>query len=194
MEFALGMVAGALLWPWYCLAGLAMLVIVDVIFCENDAYVGGFFTMLLGVSLLGWLGGSWSYNTLWSVIVANLGNLALFSVYYLAIGGAWSIAKWFLYSLKLRDALREEIAEWNKSSDASDTPGVGRSRNPKPSRPSRSFAKNNKGRLTGWVAMWPFSMIGTFIGDFLTKVFDHVVKALSGIYDSISNAVWKEME
>lgn len=181
MEFALGMAAGFLLWPWYCMALFAVLIVAEVIFCENDAYAAGFFTMMATVSALGWIAGSWTPGTLGSMPVSNIWNLALFSAYYLLVGGLWSIVKWFLYSLKLRDETKEKQA--NKRHDDPH-------RN---ARPSESYAKNNKGLLAGWVAMWPFSMIGTFIGDFLTKLFDHVVKALSGIYDGIANAVWKGM-
>jgi hypothetical protein len=44
----------------------------------------------------------------------------------------------------------------------------------------------------GWIAMWPFSIVGTFIGDFLTKLVRRVYDAMRGVYDSIANSAYKE--
>jgi hypothetical protein len=45
----------------------------------------------------------------------------------------------------------------------------------------------NKARITGWMIYWPFSMVGTFIGDFMVRLFATMYKMLAGSLQRVSD-------
>ncbi len=50
----------------------------------------------------------------------------------------------------------------------------------------RSVSKN-KARITTWMFYWPFSLISTFFGDFLNRVFATIYKTIYGLLQSMSD-------
>lgn len=126
---------------------------------------------------------------------------------YLAIGVIWSFVKWFSFLMNFRDAFREartayfEARGWpanygmNEEETAKFRQDVssyrygqyqfrGNSLNEKPR------ATKNKGRITAWMAFWPFSFVGTMINDPLRRVFKILFDAFRSLYQKMSDRVF----
>lgn len=174
MDFALGLVAGFFALPWLWMAFLALIFVVEVVLCENEQFGWGTSLTLGGTALVAWLGADLN---VFAWVWANLAAIAKFSLIYFAVGGLWSIVKWYFYLLRVKERL-DRFADETKSRK----------------RPNESYAKNNKGRIMGWIAHWPFSMLGTVFGDFLKRVVETVFNVLRNLYDRIANHVFAGFE
>ena len=108
---------------------------------------------------------------------------------YFGISGLWAFAKWRLFYLpNLFDQYDELRTEFLKRRGLKEMPADPKVR--------EDFAKDraverlnisyfrmvrhNKGRITSWMVFWPFSLIGTFLGDFLHRVFTTIYKTIAG--------------
>jgi hypothetical protein len=171
MELLFGMFTGFFaLSVWWMLAIVAIF-LVDVVLCEKDEFGWGTGLLMAGTALVAWLGAEVN-AFLW--VWENLAAVVKFSMVYFFIGAIWSFVKWYFYLIKVRD--HHVKYEVDKS----------------PERPKSSFAKNNKARLMGWVAHWPFSAIGFFLGDMLRKVVEGIFNVLKGAYERVGDYVFKD--
>ena len=175
MDLAFAFVLGFFALPWMWMGALTLLFIVDIVLCENEAFSWGTFLLIAGTATVAWLGGdvnvlAWTWN--------NLAEIFKFLIFYFMIGGLWSIAKWYFYLLRVRDRQKNWI-----------TP-----KEEKRKRPDASYARNNKGRIMGWIGHWPFSMIGSLIGDVLARVVESIFNVLRSLYDRIGNHVFADFE
>jgi len=170
MEFALGMFAGLILWPWWGLGIFILLCIVDSVLVENENASFGTGMMVVGTAMLVWLAGDMNPFVLaWD----NFGNILKFFVVYFAVGGLWSIAKWYLYLIGVRDDMRQRGEK---------------------KRPCRTYARNNQARIYAWIGHWPFSMIGSLFGDFLGRIVKMIYRSLTNLYDRMANNIFKDFE
>ena len=189
MDFALGLATGFLLWPAWVMGIFGLVIVAEIIFCHQEKHAWGFILLFTSTIILGYLGCSWNGASIRAVVATNAWNMSVLFVQYLFVGAIWSTVKWGIYSFKLRNDYLEALGRHAVRRKETGGPAP----NP-PKRPPESYARNSLDRLSGWVALWPFSMLSTFIGDFLSKVFEHTVKALSGIYNSISDLAWKDVQ
>jgi len=181
MDLAIGFFLGFFALPWMWMGALTLLFIVDVVLCENEAFGWGTFLVIVGTGLVAWLGGdvnvlSWTWN--------NLAEIFKFLIFYFMVGGLWSIAKWYFFLLKVREKVRSGAYDRAYRSDEST----------KNKRPEASYAKNNKGRIMGWIGHWPFSMIGSLFGDVLKRIVENIFNVLKSLYDRIGNHVFSGFE
>jgi hypothetical protein len=51
------------------------------------------------------------------------------------------------------------------------------------------MVRHNKGRITTWMVFWPFSLLETFLGDFLVRVFNTIYKTLAGMLQRMSDGM-----
>lgn len=51
------------------------------------------------------------------------------------------------------------------------------------------MASHNKARITTWMFFWPFSLIETFFGDFLSRVFTTLYKMVVGLFQRMSDGM-----
>ena len=49
------------------------------------------------------------------------------------------------------------------------------------------MAGNNKARITIWMIYWPFSMVSTFFGEFLQRVFSNIYKYIANSLQKMSD-------
>lgn len=183
-EFGAGLVVGALALPWYVLAILVVVFLIDVGTASRDEFAfatGAIVVGLLLVSGLGWWTEgfnplSWAWNNPVDLITGFVG--------YALVGCLWAVAKWWLFLKKVHKSAETEFERMldahQKSPKHIDEP--------KRLRPRESFASNNAGRLTGWIFHWPFSMLGVIIGDFIIKFADTLYKALQGMFERMARA------
>jgi len=170
MEFVLGMFTGLMLWPWWGISIFILLCLVDAVLVENESAGFGTFMMIIGVGVLVWLAGDHNPFTLaWQ----NIGDILKFFIGYFIVGALWSVAKWYLYLLKVRDRMKVSGEK---------------------TRPRESYAKNNTDRITAWIGHWPFSMIGSLFGDFLSRIVLTISRMLSNLYENLANSVFKDFE
>lgn len=170
LEFALGFAAGFLLLPWYWMSILVLLFIVDIVLVENDCIGWTTTTLLFGLGFAAWLGAGVNPFT-WAWV--NAANILQFFLMFWAVGALWSILKWYLYLLKVKE---RAVRRGTKS------------------RPRESFASNNKSRIMGWIAYWPFSMIGSIFGDFLSRIVKNIYRVLSSLYERMGSKVFADFD
>ena len=170
IEFGIGLFAGLLLWPWWGLGFFIVLCLIDAALVENENASFGTVLMLIGTAILIWVAGGLNPFVLtWE----NLGAIIPFIFAYFIAGGVWSIAKYYLFLRKVAEDMKECGAT---------------------ERPRNSYAKNNKAKIMSWIGHWPFSIIGTFFGDFLFRIGKAVFDALGGTYERIENHVFGNMK
>ena len=185
MEFLFGLLVGLSGLGFWWLAFIALFVLAEVISVYNEStpscslFLGVF---IAAVFAFNWLGG----NPLLSPLLFCWEHISCFLVgfpLYFLFGGLWSLFKWYQYLLKVRDELRISVSHWEKHPSGH-----------KPTRQPRSYASNNKGRIMGWIAYWPFSVLAYLFGDFLSSVVRSVYRSLSKVYDGMGNRIFKGFE
>lgn len=177
MDLAFALFLGYFALPWYFMGLVALLFLVDVALCESDEFGWATTVLVVGTALTAWLGGGINpFAYVWN----NLAEVFTFFVLYFAVGALWSIVKWYFYLLKIRDRVRSGGYDRAYSSAEST----------KNRRPEVSYARNNKGRIMGWIGHWPFSMVGTFIGDFIKRIVTNIYLTLSKLYDRMADHVF----
>jgi uncharacterized membrane protein YccC len=108
---------------------------------------------------------------------------------YVGIAAIWAFIKWRLFFLpKLFD--RYETLRWRflESRGLKEMPADAAVRDAFNSIYDvkaldinvNRMVRYNKGRITTWMVFWPFSFIGTFVGDFLQRVFASVYQTIAG--------------
>jgi len=175
-SFALGLVAGFLLWPWWAMSLFALVCVVDVVCLECEAEGWGTGILIIGVAALAWLAAD---VNVFAWVWANLTNIVKFLLAYFFVGAIWSVAKWYFFLLKVREGIKAIV----------ERDGIGET-----TRPWDSYASRNKGRILSWIGHWPLSMIGTLFGDVLTRIVKSVYNILSGLYDKIGDSVFAEFQ
>ena len=168
-EFTLGLFAGMLLWPWWGLGIFIALCLIDAALVENESATFGTAMMVVGTAGLIWIAGDMNpFTLMWQ----NLGAIVLLFFGYFIMGGVWSLFKWYLYLTNVREDMKEHGAT---------------------ERPHNSCARNNKARIMSWIGHWPFSIIGTFFGDFLYRIGRTIYGYLGGTYERIEKSVFGDM-
>lgn len=141
-------------------------------------------------------------------VVERVTNNPMMLVYgiagYVAAGSIWSVIKWFLFLLNVRDFyekarsiymekrnLKEIVAEDEKKrfidylkQQASCYSKV---------RQVRSFpprASDHRGMIIVVMMFWPFSMLGTLCGDFIARVFIAMYNSIGGLMQRMSDAMF----
>jgi hypothetical protein len=102
---------------------------------------------------------------------------------YLVLGVIWSVKKWYSFVVEKKKTLRETYASSvNKQATGNET--------------FESYAKDhqptaadNKSRITGWMALWPFSL-SWWILTWPRRAFVWLYERLSTLFDRISAHVW----
>lgn len=115
---------------------------------------------------------------------------------YLGIAAVWAFVKWRMFYLpKLFDRYEELRSDFLKNRGLKEMPADQTVRDAFNATnevkilniSQRRMVSNNKGRITVWMAYWPFSFIGTFVGDFLQRVFASVYQAIANSLQSMSD-------
>lgn len=165
----------------------------------------------------------WGWATVvFTAFFVGMGALGLFNLYeftlahpfdmlkyigcYLLVGCFWGAAKWWQFCKKQRDLYENAKADFLRAHKATElTPALRVEWTKKlqsQSRYDRHYVLNgappeasqNKEKIMNWMYLWPFSMLGTFLSDFLRNVWTSIYNWMGGIYDSIARAVWSGTE
>jgi membrane-bound ClpP family serine protease len=167
-EFTLGLFAGMMLWPWWVLSAFIILCLIDAALVENESAGFGTALMIVGTAALVWIGSGNPFALAWE----HIGALAVFIFGYFIAGGVWSLFKLYIFLTNVKEEMKEKgLTE----------------------RPYKSYVRNNKARILSWIGHWPFSIIGTFFGDFLYRIGNRIYNYLGGTYERIEKHVFGDM-
>lgn len=107
--------------------------------------------------------------------------LAMLIPLYLSIGIAWALHKWRGYLLERKAEIKAELA-----TRANAYPGMTDERVMAERRPS---ASRNKERITGWIALWPWSMSWVVL-KFPWRVVVWTYDQMANIFERMSEKIW----
>lgn len=193
MAYELFQLGGIIFWVLTAIG--ALLLITEI---ESDK-VGAAFVTIIGYFVVLAL---FSDTDLWAWVQNNVTFLLYSFGAYLGAAAVWSVAKWYLFLTKVRNVYsveRDQYAASHPGVDFSDPADVKKVRDNAVEKlaytkystrnvPPR--ASEQKARITAWMTFWPFSVIGTVIGDLLLEVFKHIFDFLSGLYQRMSNKMF----
>lgn len=102
---------------------------------------------------------------------------------YMAVGVVWSIKKWYSFVVNALAGLRKRYDNYaHKDAKGNETfAAYAAGLQPK--------ASENKTRITGWMALWPFS-VAWWILTWPRRAFAWLYERLSTLFDRISAHVW----
>ena len=215
MDWLLGILAAVFIFgtSFFWLFGVAIFcLLVGLTENERDGWAAiSFIVFVTGVSYFN----SIQFNlSVWDIV--------LYFVYYLALGCGWSFLKWVSFLYKSRDTLTKlktnflntfvntsrndeqitkisddrfhefakYLSEQGYASDGSSMYG--------PTIQSRDDlipnVANYKGKISRWIAYWPFSAFWTILNDPIRRIAEWLYSVLQGFYRNIANRVFKDFQ
>ena len=109
----------------------------------------------------------------------NLLNFAMWMGVYLLIGLAWSFFKWLQFSKLRAKYWRKELSIRDYAIDSINYRDLKNRFIP--------HAGDYIGKLSGWIALWPFSLISYIVGD----LWDNIVMWFEKVYENITISQFK---
>ncbi len=97
-------------------------------------------------------------------------GLALGALIYVVAGMIWSVYRWFRYVKENADYIRQTFGNTLSASKLADLK-------------DKVSVINNKSRITGWIAYWPWSFVWNIIGDAVKTAFEW----MQNIYQRITD-------
>jgi hypothetical protein len=139
---------------------------------------------------------------------------ALYALGYVAVGVLWSFIKWFSFLHRSRDDLRErkdklrahyekhikspqfsrttkEMIEGEMVDVPVPVPTFEEYLRDYGANLKRPTAADNKGRIIGWMAFWPFSVVGTFLNDPVRRLFNFLFRHFKTLYQKMADHVFR---
>jgi hypothetical protein len=174
---------------WGLLAVWVIILSVQV----NDRHNGyATLTLFLGLAILV----LFSNTPIWQTIKDHPIYVLYGVLGYIVAAGVWAMIQWrFFFLPKLFDKYDDYRASWLKRNSLTTMPADPTTRSKFKDDMARNMGdindlrsvSQNKGRITGWMVYWPFSIVGTFFGDFLHRLFASIYKLLAGSMQRISD-------
>ncbi len=132
-----------------------------------------------------------------AAIKASPSDAVKYFLGYLFVGAVWAIFKWWLYAKdRYRQYLSERAAFFKRHKVSEWTPSLNdewKASNRYSGLGDPPLAADHKEKIVTWLAYWPFSMLGFLIRDWIKRLFTEIYERLSGLLDSISRSVFKEV-
>lgn len=134
---------------------------------------------------------------------------------YFAGGVVWSFAKWYLFLVGFRGEVIRARERWFKSkalpldtvltatqvSELKDWLGKNDYSNYRynskysPNMLNRvPQANDNKGRITAWIGLWPFSLLGWMLNDPLARLVNAFFLVFRSAYQRMSNYIFRDLK
>lgn len=137
------------------------------------------------------------------LIVENKWYILAFAVLYLFVGVFWSMFKWYLFSKKSLENLNtkfksflvqaglgtdtsikltdEQKAKWKSYQGYGDKLTV-------------PVVTENKAKIIGWMAYWPFSCLFFLFSDLFRSLFEAMYYQIAGMFQSITDKIFSGVE
>jgi hypothetical protein len=139
---------------WFWLLAL-IASIVFIASIENDVYAPPIITAIF-VGALCWK----------SIAALSWQTIIIFIIAYAIAGILWSLFKWYRYVNKIAASYKNPI--YNNSYETLK---------------SRISVSDNKSRLIGWIALWPWSLVWSVTGDFFNMLYETMISTYQKITD-----------
>jgi hypothetical protein len=183
---------------------LAILTFIIVLCVHNQCE--GHSIFILGLFLLAWfLAGDMRH-----VIQADPMRILWYPLAYLGIGFLWCFPQWVLFLDRIKRAYKEELVSYlgcikKKSLEKLDwkvwqdrcrldlfcDAGLVFDGDTGVLTPPQF--NENKGRIAGWVILWPWSMLDSLLGDVIKRFVDWCVSLYKRTFQAISNWMFRGM-
>jgi hypothetical protein len=142
-----------------------------------------------------------------SFIENNWELIGVCALCYVPIGFMWSLlVKWVLFLYKFRDKRAEAVEEWNKLEEdrkkfKEENPkfidynpttldGFLKRCSYKETTLSQTpRVRDYKGKVIAWAWLWPLSMIGTLLDDFVRNMMTFIYNRISWMYQSLADKI-----
>lgn len=171
---------------FWAIVGLVFLVLTTQV--HNERVGWATFTLILFIAGLVLLTGAGKIIASWPLIYYVYAVGA-----YLGISAVWAAIKWRVFFLpKLFERYEEVRSAWLNRNGLKEMPAdpavIQKFKDNTGSQINRDrMVSHNKGRITTWMIFWPWSLLETFLGDFLVRVFDYMYKAVAGGFQRMSD-------
>ena len=144
------------------------------------------------------LGASGIFN-LYQYALTHPFELAKVIMLYVGVGCLWGILKWWRFCVARRSFYETEKRKFFRENGYFDkcefTPHLrikwSEQVERRGSNLSIPVASEHREKIINWMYLWPFSMIGTILSDFLAKLWDFIYDLLGNLYTTITNLVFK---
>lgn len=171
-------------WGFWLLLAISAIITSEL--TDNDSPGWATITAIGTVAALAVLG---DFNPIELLKANPLGAVYFIAAYFVA-GTAWSVTKWFFWLRKARAAILEMQSEFPSMDHYSMRTRLRERRLPIEFPPK---AGDHKGRIIGWMALWPASMVWTMINDPVRSAFETIYDSIGGALQGISNKVFKDV-
>jgi len=139
------------------------------------------FTAFLAIVAMGLMLQLYSGVGLVPYVLHNPSSIFWLALTYLAAGTVWSFFKWYLHC---RDE-RKRLDEYNRrKKKGTSMYGFG-------GKPEKPIAADSKSRITGWMTLWPWSLVWFIINDPVRRAFNAIYEKFSGAYQKISDKAFE---
>lgn len=180
------------------------LLLIGVSYCSNHGSPFLGLVMICFVGFLAQIGGYPVYPTLKD----HVADIPLWFGAYVVAGVPWAFVKWWLYVTKARQRLMVwlethiiPVEDNYTGKPAEYHQDVMRFRDSVPSpvvfdKGTRKFrvpASEHKGQITTWLALWPFSIVGTILDDLLVRLWETIYNFLRSSFQRVSDAVFADI-
>lgn len=215
MEWLLGILAAVFIFGtgFFWLFGVAIFcLLVGLTENERDGWAA--------ISFIGFVAGVSYFNSIQFDL--SVWDIVLYFVYYLVIGCGWSFVKWISFLYKTRDnlkGLKKDFLNTFVNTDSREQPIESI-----PEEKFEQFAKylyenaylsngasmygvkirsredlipdasDFKGKLSRWIAYWPFSAFWTLLDDPIRRIAEWLYSVLQGLYRNVANRVFKDFQ
>ena len=132
-------------------------------------------------------------------------------VVYFVVGAAWSIVKWYFMVKDKKEKYLEFKADFYACRSAANTLAkeafdalTDEEKKREFLRQLRSYSRRSfveipdpaqfKGKITQWIAYWPWSMINAVLFDLLSRIVNSIRLALMNKFREIARSVYKDVE
>jgi len=157
----------------------------------------GFATLTLGVSVAALH--YFNIVDVYTFLKTHLLTVGLYTLLYLATGVVWSFIKWFSYLYRFRDDLREAKEAHQEYIRTHTMPPEGEftfsdymdHRYELRHLRERPTAAKNKSRIIAWIALWPFSLVGTFLNDPVRRICNAIYNRFKSLYQRAADHVFR---
>ena len=160
-------------WFWIFVTFVGI-VFTSYIFTENGTSATWVFIISGLVYFFG--GGKEVILSLLDMILSNPGKILGYTAAYLGLGLIYSFWKWTRFCIEKRDRDIKYAQKYNTDKSI-----------------QRLYAKDHKGDIIRWVSYWPLSFILTLLDDPLRKLINRIVSMFDGVYDKLSESVYRDV-
>ena len=195
-----GLLTGIAAWGFWSVVIVVLAVFIALTEGEHWGWAS---TLFVGVFASLWTLGVFN---IWKYAVQHPASLAYWFCSYIGIGLVWGAIKWYFYCRKQRRLYEEAKADFLEANDATEMTALLRVAWTEKLNHQTGYeryhlisikppeANKNKEKIMNWMYLWPFSILGTFLSDFVREVWEWLYERMGKIYDNIAKMVWKGVE